>query len=143
MLQDIIVSNGYRKTKRMDTKSCREELKESTGKKDISLPISRAEKLSNNNGGDSKIIIGDDDADDSSRRDTELWIAGRQASRGGWVRISDGTERVFYHHNILGHSPKITLERPPTFGQDDPTWADGMYKRVGAVSIIFFGRDIP
>ncbi|CAM9169851.1 unnamed protein product [Ascophyllum nodosum] len=108
----------------MDTKSCREELKESTGKKDISLPISRAEKLSNNNGGDSKIIIGDDDADDSSRRDTELWIAGRQASRGGWVRISDGTERVFYHHNILGHSPKITLERPPTFGQDDPTWAD-------------------
>lgn len=61
----------------------------------------------------------------------ELWLAGRQASRGGWVRVSDGSTdgRVFYQSVAAGESGSgsniITLERPPNFGQDNPTWADG------------------
>lgn len=52
----------------------------------------------------------------------QLRLAGSTASRHGWVRVSDGTERVFYH-NI--NSGKITLERPEHFGEDNPTWDDG------------------
>ncbi|CAN0231922.1 unnamed protein product, partial [Ectocarpus sp. 12 AP-2014] len=52
----------------------------------------------------------------------ELWLSGSKASRHGWVRVSDATERVFYHS--IG-SGKITLERPAEFGDDDPAWADG------------------
>ncbi|CAM9218551.1 unnamed protein product [Ectocarpus sp. 13 AM-2016] len=52
----------------------------------------------------------------------ELWLSGSKASRNGWVRVSDATERVFYHSIESG---KITLERPAEFGDDDPAWADG------------------
>ncbi len=52
----------------------------------------------------------------------QLWLSGSKASRHGWVRVCDGTERVFYHSMENG---KITLERPAEFGDDNPTWADG------------------
>eukprot|EP00903_Cladosiphon_okamuranus_P011608 g10918.t1 len=52
----------------------------------------------------------------------ELWLSGSKASRHGWVRVCDGTERVFYHSIDNG---KITLERPADFGDDNPVWADG------------------
>ncbi|CAN0134436.1 unnamed protein product [Scytosiphon promiscuus] len=54
--------------------------------------------------------------------ETELWLSGSKASRHGWVRVSDATERVFYHSIESG---KITLERPVDFGDDNPAWADG------------------
>lgn len=57
----------------------------------------------------------------------DVWLSGSKASRSGWVRVSDATERVFYHH--IG-SGKITLERPEEFGDDNPTWADGMHEGV-------------
>lgn len=52
----------------------------------------------------------------------QLWLSGSKASRHGWVRVCDGTERVFYHSIDTG---KITLERPADFGGDNPVWADG------------------
>lgn len=52
----------------------------------------------------------------------QLVLSGSTASRHGWVRVSDGTGRVFYHSISSGN---ITLERPPRFGDDNPTWADG------------------
>lgn len=55
----------------------------------------------------------------------ELWLSGSKASRNGWVRVSDATERVFYHSIESG---QITLERPAEFGDDDPAWADGTRK---------------
>lgn len=55
-------------------------------------------------------------------KEHELWLSGSKASRRGWVRVSDGAERVFYHSIGTG---KITLERPEHFGTDEPTWADG------------------
>lgn len=65
----------------------------------------------------------------------ELWLAGRQASRGGWVRVSDGSPdgRVFYQSVAAASdagSNLITLERPPNFGLDNPTWADGENHRL-------------
>lgn len=59
---------------------------------------------------------------DNAVEEHELWLSGSKASRRGWVRVSDGTERVFYHSIGTG---KITLERPEHFGTDEPTWADG------------------
>lgn len=53
----------------------------------------------------------------------QLWLSGAKASRRGWVRVSDATEKVFYHSIASG---KITLERPVDFGDDNPTWADGV-----------------
>lgn len=55
-------------------------------------------------------------------QEEELWLSGSKASRHGWVRVSDGRERVFYHSIKSG---KITLERPVNFGGSNPTWADG------------------
>lgn len=52
----------------------------------------------------------------------QLWLSGSKASRHGWVRVSDATEKVFYHNITSG---KITLERPVDFGDDNPTWTDG------------------
>lgn len=54
----------------------------------------------------------------------QLVLSGSMASRNGWVRVSDGTGRVFYHSIDTGN---ITLERPPRFGDDNPTWADGRH----------------
>lgn len=59
--------------------------------------------------------------------ETELWLSGSKASRHGWVRVSDATERVFYHSIESG---KITLERPVDFGDDNPAWADGARKAL-------------
>lgn len=66
--------------------------------------------------------------------DNELWLAGRQASRSGWVRVSDGStgSRVFYQsvaEESDARSHIITLERPPNFGPDNPTWADGKNRK--------------
>lgn len=66
----------------------------------------------------------------SSRPDEqqpELWLSGSKASSQGWVRVCDGTERVFYHCIDSG---KITLERPADFGDDNPIWADGKSDEV-------------
>lgn len=57
----------------------------------------------------------------------QLWLSGSKASRHGWVRVCDGTERVFYHSIDTG---KITLERPADFGDDNPVWADGKNKML-------------
>lgn len=58
----------------------------------------------------------------SGEQKPQLWLSGSKASRHGWVRVCDGTERVFYHSIRSG---KITLERPADFGDDNPVWADG------------------
>lgn len=64
-----------------------------------------------------------DEPTSSSTSDTAaLSLAGSRASRHGWVRVHDGTERVFYHGISTG---KITLERPSDFGEGNPKWADG------------------
>lgn len=55
----------------------------------------------------------------------ELLLAGSKASSQGWVRVCDGTGKVFYHGLSSG---KITLERPEEFGEDNPVWADGVKK---------------
>lgn len=59
---------------------------------------------------------------DPDEQGPQLWLSGSKASRHGWVRVCDGTERVFYHSIDSG---KITLERPADFGDDNPVWADG------------------
>lgn len=64
----------------------------------------------------------------------QLWLSGSKASRHGWVRVSDGTERVFYHSIDSG---KITLERPTDFGDDNPVWADGKcWIRRGSLCVL-------
>lgn len=62
-------------------------------------------------------------SDGSSHPDEQqLWLSGSKASRHGWIRVCDATERVFYHSIDSGI---ITLERPADFGDDNPVWADG------------------
>lgn len=71
---------------------------------------------------------------ESSLEDHELWLSGSKASRRGWVRVSDGAERVFYHS--IGNG-KITLERPEHFGTDEPTWADGAKDTAYAYTALY------